>query len=117
MADFGPGVFYTNRLIAGASTNATLVKNSPGQVGGYYFYNAAAYPVYIKLYNSATIPTAGSGTPVATLGVPAGAAGNVSFTGGLLFGSGIGFTITKLAADADTTVLIAGDLILNLFYA
>lgn len=117
MADYGPGVSSISRTLAAATTNATLVKPSPGQVRGYYFYNAAAYAVYLKLYNSATIPTAGAGTPVITIGVPAGAAGNVSFEGGILFGAGIGFTITKLPADNDTTVLVANDLILNLFYA
>lgn len=117
MADFGPGVASISRLLAAATTNATLVKPSAGQVRGYYFFNNAVYPVYIKLYNSATIPTAGAGTPVATLGVPAGAAGNVEFVGGILFSAGIGFTITKLPADNDTTVLVANDIILNLFYA
>lgn len=117
MADFGPGAASINRLLAAATTNATLVKPSAGQLRGYYFYNAAAYAVYVKFYNSATIPTAGAGTPVMTLGVPAGAAGNVEFTGGILFGAGIGFTITKLPADNDTTVLVANDLILNTLYA
>lgn len=117
MADYGHGVFSVNRLIAAGSTNATLVLARSGQVGGYYFFNSATYPVYIKLYDSATIPTAGAGVPLATLGVPAGAAGNVSFAGGILFSAGIGFTLTKLSADNDTTALVAGDLILNLFYA
>lgn len=117
MADFGPGVFSTNRILSAATTNATLVKNSPGQVGGYYFFNSAAYAVYLKLYNTATTPTAGAGTPFATFGIPAGAAGNVSFSGGIYFNTGLGFTITKLPADNDTTVIVANDLILNLFYA
>jgi hypothetical protein len=56
-----------SRLVAGASTNATLVKAGPGTVNGWSFQNAAAYAVYFKLYNSATIPTAGAGTPVLTI--------------------------------------------------
>lgn len=110
-----------NRLVAGASTNATLVKAGPGTVNGWSFQNAAAYAVYFKLYNSATIPTAGAGTPVLTIGIPA--AGEVSqflatddAGGAIYFSSGIGFTITKLAADADTTVLVAADSVTNLFF-
>jgi len=117
--------FSTNRLIAAASTNATLVRNGPAELGGWQYFNAAAYPVFLKLYDSATIPTAGVGTPKMTLGIAAGAAaqGNSlhgywgdSVEGCIPFINGLGFTITKLAADADTTVLVAGDCIVNLFY-
>ena len=110
-----------SRLVAGASTNATLVKAAPGTVNGWSFQNAAAYAVYFKLYNSATIPTAGSGTPVLTIGIPA--AGNVDQYlgdddegGAIYFNAGIGFTITKLAADADTTVLVVADSVTNLWF-
>lgn len=109
--------YSTNRLIAAATTNATLVKAQTGEIHGWYLYNAAAYAVFLKVYNSATIPTAGAGTPQMTIGVPAGGGANVSFVDdGIGFTAGIGFTITKLAADADTTVVVAGDLIVNLFY-
>lgn len=112
--------FQTSRTIAAASTNATLVKPAPGLVTGYQIHNLAAYAIYVKLYDSATIPTAGAGTPKMTIGIPAASQHGVSFggdpQGGVLFTSGIGFTITKLPADADTTVLVAADCILNLFY-
>lgn len=117
MPDFGSGTSISvSRTIAAATTNATLVKGAPGFVGGWYFHNAAAYAVFIKLYNSATIPTAGAGTPVMTLGIPAGAAANVDFVRTIPFNLGIGFTMTKLVADNDATVLVAGDLVLNLLY-
>lgn len=106
----------TFRLIALGSTNANNVKPTAGEVTGWYLFNAAAYTVFLKLYDSATAPTAGSGTPTQTIGVPAGAGANVGVGNGLAFVNGIGFTITKLAADADTTVVVAGDLVVNLFY-
>jgi hypothetical protein len=109
--------YATNRLIAAGTTNATLVKTSPAEVHGWYLYNAAAYAVFLKLYDSATIPTAGSGTPKITIGVPAGAGANLlGADEGATFTAGLGYTITKLAADNDTTVVVAGDLIVNLFY-
>lgn len=117
MADFGPGVWTVNRLLSAANTNATLVLPHSGQVGGWYLFNSAAYTVYLKLYNSATIPTAGAGTPVMTIGIPAGAGANVAFTRGISFSAGIGYTITKLPADNDATVVVANDLIVNLLYA
>lgn len=117
MADFGPGVWTNNRLLSAATTNATLVKSSAGQVGGWYLLNTAAYTVFLKLYNSATIPTAGAGTPVMTIGIPAGAGANVELTRGIPFSAGIGYTITKLVADNDVTVVVANDLVVNLLYA
>lgn len=117
MADFGPGVWSNNRLLSAATTNATLVKSSAGQVGGWYLANSAAYAVFLKIYNSATIPTAGAGTPALTIAIPAGGAANVEFNRGIYFGAGIGYTITKLVADNDATVVVANDLVVNLLYA
>lgn len=110
---------YTpHSAIAAGTTNATLVQAHPSEVHGGYLHNTAAYAVFLKLYNSATIPTAGAGTPVARFGIPATTAITLSalVDEGVTFSAGLGYTITKLAADADTTVVVAGDLIVNLFY-
>ena len=117
MPDYGAGSLLAHRLLAAATTNATLVKSAPGQLCGWFFKNNAAYDVFIKFYNSATIPTAGVGTPVLTFPVPAGAAANLSLLNGVGFSLGIGYTITKLVADNDTTVVVANDLVVNLFYS
>jgi hypothetical protein len=113
--------YNVNRLIAAGTTNATLVSTRPGSVNGGCVSNVAAYAVFLKLYDSATIPTAGAGTPKMTIGIPAGFCGDLGNFGagpvsGVPFAAGIGFTITKLSADNDTTVLVAGDAIVNLFY-
>lgn len=112
--------FTINRLLAAGTTNATLVSATPRTVSGWHLYNAAAYAVFLKLYDSATIPTAGSGTPVVTLGIPAASSSVMQFgrgpMEGIAFANGVGFTITKLQADTDTTVVVAGDLVVNLFF-
>jgi hypothetical protein len=112
--------YSVNRLVAGASTNATLVVARPAEVTGWWFQNSAAYAVYFKLYDSATIPTAGAGTPKLTIGIAAASSGGVDFgsdpAGSITFTAGIGYTITKLAADADATVLVAADCVTNLFW-
>lgn len=113
--------YNVTRVLAAGTTNATLVRAKPAAVNGWYLYNSAAYAVFLKLYDSATIPTAGAGTPVITIGVPAGAAANVDFgtspENGVAFANGIGLTITKLVADNDTTVLVANDIVVNLFWS
>lgn len=105
-------------LIAAGSTNATLVQGHASEFHGGYLQNTAAYAVFLKFYNSASAPTAGAGTPVLRVGVPAATAVAISSLDaeGVSFNAGLGFTITKLAADNDTTVVVAGDLIVNLFY-
>lgn len=112
--------FLISRTLAGATTNATLVSALPRTVSGWHLYNAAAYAVFLKLYDSATIPTAGAGTPVITLGIPAASSNVMQFgrgpEAGIAFLNGLGFTMTKLQADNDTTVLVAGDLVANLFF-
>ena len=108
-----------SRLIAAATTNATVVKGSAGRLAGGTVQNVSAAVKYFKLYNKATAPTVGTDTPVATFGLPAGATLSlVDFMSvyGLVFSTGIGFATTGLAADADTTAVAAGDLLINLTY-
>lgn len=109
--------YETHSLIAAGTTNATLVQGHATELHGWYLKNNAAYDVWLKLYNSATAPTAGAGTPKARIGVPAGGGANLDVSAeGASYSSGLGYTITKLPADNDTTVVVASDLVLNLFY-
>jgi len=92
------------------------VKNSAGQIYGYYLGNTSASPRYIKLYDKVTAPTVGTDTPLITIFLPAGAAANESFGNGIAFVNGIGIAATQLVADSDTTAPAANDVISNLFY-
>lgn len=103
--------------VAAATTNAASVKASAGQVFGYFVFNAAAYPVYVKLFNKASAPTPGTDTPAFVIGVPAGGGANLSFTVPLTFGTGIGVDMVKGIADADATALAASDCVFSLQYA
>lgn len=110
-------------LSAAASTNATSVKASAGDVFKIVGVNANAAARYLKLYNKASAPTVGSDTPVATLYLPPSGVGGGIFTFDfgsqpLYFATGIAYAMTTAAADADTGALTAGDVIaFNLAYA
>lgn len=93
-----------------------LVKGAPGQVFGYYLFNASAATVFIKLYNKATAPTVGTDTPVMTIGLPAGQAANNEWANGIQFPLGIGIGATTGVADNDTTGPGANELVANLLY-
>lgn len=110
------GGWTTGRLISAATTNATSLKGSAGQLGGWYIFNANAATRYVKFYNKATAPTVGTDTPVWVIAVPAGGAANMEFTNGLAFSTGIAYATTTGIADSDNTAVAANDLVINLAY-
>lgn len=113
------GVALVNRLLsAAATTNATSVKASVGRVYKIRGYNAKAAAVYLKLYNKASAPTVGTDTPVATIYLPASSSFEIDFDGlGMSFSAGIAYALTLAGADADTTALVAGDILaMNVWY-
>jgi hypothetical protein len=106
-----------HRLIAAASTNATSVKASAGQVYTVHIYNVSAAVKYFKLYNKASAPTVGTDTPVETHAIPAASWIRIDYTNhGNPFATGIGYALTGGGADGDTTSLAAGDVVLNMLY-
>jgi hypothetical protein len=118
---FNAGGFSTvQRLLsAAASTNSTLVKATVGRVYLITGYNAAASVRFLKLYNKSTAPTVGTDTPIATFALAPSAMFAFDFDAiGLSFSAGIGFGLSNLNPDADTTALTAGDIVgMNIFYA
>lgn len=99
----------SSRVNAAATTNATSLKASAGNIANIDVFNVAAYDVYLKFYNKASAPTVGTDTPVWTVPIKAGQGYARSFPSGKSFATGIAYAITKLQADADTTVLVASD--------
>lgn len=112
----------TARLLsAAASTNATSVKASAGNVHKVFGTNTNAAARYLKFYNKASAPTVGTDTPVLTFYLPPTAVGGGVFSFDLdeqYFSLGIGYAMTTAAADADTGALTGGDVIaFNLTYS
>lgn len=112
------GGLTPHSLVSASGNNATSVKGSAGQVYVIEVTNANASPRYFKLYNAATAPTPGSGTPVWRSMIPAGGGFNVSFGDvGLALGTGIAYDLTTGAADADTGSVAASEILVNIAYA
>lgn len=114
----------TARLLsAAATTNATNVKASAGNLFRLTGVNANVAARYLKLYNKASAPTVGTDTPVWTFYLPPSTVGggvfNLDFGSmPLYFALGIGYALTTLAADADATAVTAADIIaMNLAYS
>lgn len=108
----------THRLLsAAASVNNTLVRAGQNDLYQIVGYNAAAALRYLKFYDKATAPAAGTDTPVLTFVLPATSVFAIPIPG-LSFGLGLGYAFTTAAADADTGALTAADITgLNIIYA
>ncbi len=107
-------------LLSAASTNATVVKASPGTVFNIDVGSIDETPVYLKFYNKATTPSE-SDTPVARFTIPGstggiGAGRVVSLPNGLAFSTGIAIRLTTGAADNSTGAVSAGEITANIGY-
>ncbi len=114
------GGLTPSKLISAASTNATSVKASAGQVYTILATNLNAAVRYLKLYNKASSPTVGTDTPVMTLAIPGNTAGAgfVLDTGGMgiAFATGIALALTTGVADSDNTGVAANEIVITLLY-
>lgn len=110
------GGLLIKRILATADTNAAIIKASAGQVFGIEIGNTAAYGVFVKLFNKATLPSAAADTPVMIVHVPAGGRAEVNRPAGVEFATGIGVVAVKGSADLDATVLVAGDIVGSVHY-
>ena len=105
-----------SRTLSAASTNATSVKASAGQVFGVRAFNANAATRYLKLYNKASAPTVGTDTPVDTIPLPSGVTTGFMLDSGVAFGTGIALALTTGIADLDTGAVGANDVAVAVFY-
>jgi hypothetical protein len=109
------GGLSTFHLAAAASTNATNIKASAGQLYGYMISNTSAAYTYLCFHNTAGTPTAGASI-FFKIGIPAGGAANVEFSNGIAFSTGIAISTVTGAPDSNTTAIALSDQIINLFY-
>lgn len=106
------------KLLSAASTNATSLKASAGQLNYLHVTNRHASAIaYLKFYNKASAPTVGTDTPVQVYPIPPSYGGfNIALAPGLDFSTGIAFAITLGVADSDTAAVAANDVVVNLGY-
>lgn len=109
------GGFDVFHLVSAATTNPTVVKASPGQLYGWYLYNASAAPKKLAFHDDASPPTAGASIKFSVM-VPPFSAANISFTVGIPFSAGIGITTVAGIADTDASSVALNDLLINLWY-
>lgn len=100
----------TSRILtSAATTNATVVKASAGDVFRIRGTNTNAAARYLKLYNLAVAPTVGTSTPAITIRLAPSSDFNIDL-GGHYFSTGIAYALTTGVADADTGAVGSGDI-------
>lgn len=105
--------------VSAASTNATSLKASAGQVGHVTVTNINAAMRYLKFYNKASAPTVGTDTPVYVIPLPGGTTGTgatTSFGAGLEFPTGIAWALTTGPTVGDTGAVAASEIIVSIGY-
>lgn len=113
------GGWTPSHTVSAASTNATSLKASAGQVGFIVASNVNAAIRYLKLYNKASAPTVGTDTPVFVLPIPGNTAGAgiaINFGAGMEFTTGIAWALTSGAANSDTGAVSASEHVIGIAY-
>jgi hypothetical protein len=105
------GAGSVSKVTAAVSTNATLIKAGAGRVLGYLLTNLSAAARFVRMHNLNVAPTVGTSVPTYVIAIPAGQTVEMSDPVGIAHASGISYSITAAAADLDTTVTAANDVI------
>lgn len=105
------GAMSTAKILAAASTNATLIKASAGRVFGWQLTNTTAAVKVVRLYNLTVAPTVGTSVPAYVIVIPANGTVTASFPVGIAHATGISYSITNAIADLDATVTAANDVL------
>lgn len=106
----------TFHLVSAATTNATCIKSTPGQVFGWYIYNSNASARKVNFYESGKVPNVGVSPLKFSLVIPASSGANVFSDIGIQFSQGISISTVTELTDAGTTAVALNDLIINIFY-
>jgi hypothetical protein len=112
------GFFTYHTLVCAASTNATSVKGSGGQIGTLILTNSSATWAYFKLVNKASAPTVGTDTAVINIGVAPNTTLDCSTAfAGLRLTTGIAYYVSGGPSLTDNTALpAAGTFLVNMTY-
>jgi hypothetical protein len=95
-----------------ASTNATLVKNSPGSVFNIIVHNThsgggGGSAITLRFYDKATAPVVGTDVPMAIIHVGSNVSKETCFASGITFDTGIAYSLTAGNALLDSTAVDA----------
>ena len=104
---------------ATATTNATLVKASPGTIFNIIAHNTdqgVGHSHHLRFYNLNRLPVVGTDVPMTVIHLPAGESKEINFTSGITFTDGIAYSITEDDDLLDATPIEADSVQLYMGY-
>jgi len=105
-------------LVSAGSANNTNIKASAGSLYGYSISNTTASTTeFVKFFNKATAPVAGTDTPIWTVQIAGSTTVTAYFSTPIACSLGLGLATVTGAADNNSTGVSAGDLVINAIYA
>lgn len=110
------GGCLAHHVISAASTNATNVKASAGQVYAIIVRNTAGAVRKIAFHNNSGTPTAGAGIYFVIILNNTAAPVTYTWPTGVAFSSGIAYTMVTGSANSDATAVGANEIYMELFY-
>ena len=105
------GAMTVNKVLAAATTNATLIKATAGRVFGWRLVNTTAALKVVRLYNLTTAPVVGTSVPAYVIFLPPNGSAEWSSDIGIAHATGISYAITNAIADLDATAVAANDVL------
>lgn len=99
------------------NTNVTgiSIKNTGGEVGGWWLSNNAASARFLKFYDTAATPD-NTYTPILVVQIPASGAANIIAPAGINFNNGIAIRATNNVAYNDNSTPANNDVVVNIFW-
>lgn len=99
------------KVLSAATTNSVVVKNSAAKFYGLLLSNTTATWRYVKFHNLTTAPVVGTTAVLFTIALPPNSSRDEVLPFPINFSAGMGMSITGGVADADATVIGAGDVV------
>lgn len=100
------------KLVSAADVNEQLIKTGPAVLHQVFVSNVTGAAAWLKLYDLAAAPVAGTDVPVMVIDTRT-VVGSVVFSPALRYGRGLGMAITAVVDDNDATAVGAGDVVLT----
>jgi hypothetical protein len=111
-------VQHPDSTFKSANTGAVAaIKNTPGKITGYYFFNLDTSPLHVKLFDvTAASVVLGTTASKLLITIPPGSGANVLGEREIGFNTAISIACTTGPLDSDLTVASANKVISNIYY-
>lgn len=107
---------YNYHRVSTPDTNVEMIKADPSLIFGWTIFNNAAYPIYVKLFNTSVATAVGANRVHKTIGVEANKSNVFDCSSPIILDRGLCIAIVKDLADSGLTPVLANDCVVDIHY-